>query len=192
MQDIWLLTWCFEGWKGEANFVSFAEAKKTMREMIRDKIDFMEYTDVIYSDQEESSPRYQIGKYIENFFLDISFPQRKEDILVAEYADDEWQASLTADSIQSSEMESWCQEVYATIRTDFVLMEDPDKCYNFYLMDPYNPEGIGLVEGTEYTISLRRATDEDGEFTDWGAKIIGTVREDGVVIVPREEFEDWE
>ena len=77
-----------------------------------------------------------IVKYINNFFRGNL---TQEDSLVVDYGGD-FNLCINKEGINMEEAEDYLLNVFLTIQTDFLTVDDEDKNYSLYVYDPYDAD----------------------------------------------------
>ena len=78
-----------------------------------------------------------IVKYINHFFRG---KLTQEDSLVVDYSGEGFNLCINKEGIDMEEAEDYCLNVYLTIQTDFLTVDDEDKNYSLYIYDPYDAD----------------------------------------------------
>ncbi|MBR5280516.1 MAG: hypothetical protein IKU26_06090 [Clostridia bacterium] len=158
MKDKWILKWQITRFGTSDEYDSFEEAKAVFRNKIAREIEFGNYLDVIVENLETQDNGEKIADFLTKFFGNSL---EAEDVVEGKITG-EFEASFNADGFAMKESESYRQQVYPTIETNFIFMDDPEKEYRFYFNDPYNCNGIDYdFDGYDYELILRKKTKED-------------------------------
>ena len=183
MKDKWILKWQITRFGTSDEYDSFEEAKTVFRDKIAREIDFDNYFELIEEELESQENGEKIAGFLTNFFENSL---EAEDVIEAEI-DGEFEATFNANGFEMKESESYGQQIYPTIESNFIFMDDPEKEYHFYFNDIYNPNGIDYdFDGYDYELILRKKTKED--YMEW----VGIHNEDGTTTWIQKLPDDFE
>ncbi len=155
----WKLIWCIARFGDEEEFDTFEEAKSVFRKKISREVsdEWEEIFDFLEKELEEETD----GEEIMNFLKKFADNELEEsDVIETEYHG-KFHLTINADGIDMAEDEDYGQQVYPTISSNFIFMDDPNIFYHFTFIDYYDPD---LMPGTEYNgygyfITLNKVTD---------------------------------
>ena len=157
--DKWKLRWSIAYFGDEEEFDTFEEAKSVFRKKIsrelRDELE--EIFEILEKDLEEETDGEEIMNFLKKF---VDNELEESDVIETEYHG-KFHLTINADGIDMAEDEDYGQQVYPTIESNFIFMDDPNKVYAFVFHDYYDPN---LIPGTEYNgyqyyIRLEKVTD---------------------------------
>ena len=155
----WKLRWSIACFGDEEEFDTFEEAKSVFRKKISREVsdEWFDVLDSLEDDLEEETD----GEEIMNFLKKFADNELEEsDVIETEYHGN-FHLTINADGIDMAEDENYGQQVYPTISSNFIFMDDPNKVYRFEFIDYYDYD---LAPGTEfngygYCIILEKVTD---------------------------------
>lgn len=133
--DKWKLTWQITKYGDEELFDSFEEAKAAFRNKISREIDFSDSEDSFADELEEEENGEEIMNFLEKFMKN---EDEESDYVEGDYEGD-FTLSINQFGINIEEDESYGEQVYPTITSNFIQMDDPNKEYRFEYIDYYDP-----------------------------------------------------
>ena len=96
---------------------------------------FWNYESAVREDLDEDGEDGEaIVQYIKDFFCGNL---TQEDSLVVDYSGEGFNLCINKEGIDTEEAEDYCLDVFLTIQTDFLTVDDEDKKYTLYVYDPY-------------------------------------------------------
>ena len=90
-----------------------------------------------YHLDEEGEDGEAIVQYINDFFCGNL---TQEDSLVVDYSGEGFNLCINKEGIDTEEAEDYFLNVFLTIQTDFLTVDDEDKNYSLYVYDPYDAD----------------------------------------------------
>ncbi len=155
----WKLIWSIAYFGDKEEFDTFEEAKSVFRKKISREVssEWNEIFDILENKFEEETDGEEIMDFLEKF---SDNELEESDVIETEYHGD-FHLTINDDGIDMAEDENYGQQVYPTISSNFIFMDDPNKVYEFVFHDYYDPN---LDPGTEYNgyqywIRLEKVTD---------------------------------
>ena len=183
MKDKWILNWQITRYGTSNEYDSFEEAKNALRTKIAREIDFKNYLEHMEDELDSSDCGEAIANFLTKFFNNTL---EENDVIETSF-DGNFNSSFNADGFEMKESEFYGQQIYPTIESNFVFMNDPEKRYHFYFNDPYNANGIDPdFDGYDYEITLRKKTKED--YMEW----VEVEKEDGSISFIQKLPDDFE
>ena len=102
------------------------------------EIFFWNHEDMVRDDLDEDGEDGEaIVQYMRDFFCGNL---TQEDSLVVDYSGEGFNLCINKEGINTEEAEDYCLNVFLTIQTDFLTVDDEDKNYSLYVYDPYDAD----------------------------------------------------
>ena len=144
----WKVRWSISHYCGDFSnfdaetFDNFDSAKakfyEKMEEVCKDFFWDTEYDVCVREDLDEDGEDGEaIVQYINDFFCGNL---TQEDSLVVDYSGEGFNLCINKEGIDTEEAEDYCLNVFLTIQTDFLTVDDEDKNYSLYVYDPYDAD----------------------------------------------------
>ena len=137
----WKVRWTIEASDFDAEtFDNFDSAKAKFYEKMEEGCEFLfgNYEDIVRYDLDEAGEDgEEIVQYIYDFFCGNL---TQEDSLVVDYSGEGFNLCINKEGIDTEEAEDYCLNVFLTIQTDFLTVDDEDKNYSLYVYDPYDAD----------------------------------------------------
>ena len=123
MKDCWILEWQITRFGTRDEYDSFEEAKNVFRDKIAREIKIENYFDSIEEELELHEDGEKIANFLTKFFENSL---EAEDVVEAEIEGD-FEGSINADAFEMKESENYGQQIFPTIQSNFIFMDDPEK-----------------------------------------------------------------
>ncbi len=155
MKEKWILDWRITRFRDRMEFDTFEEARDVFRNKIAREIDVPEYLDFLSEELETAVDGEQIAEFLSRFFRN----ELTEEHLIETDFFGEFEATFSREGFKMAESEYCDLQSYPTIESNFVMMEDPERAYHFYFVDPYDTDGVNPdFCGYDYELNLRKET----------------------------------
>ena len=121
-------------------FDNFDSAKAKFYEKMEEVYEdfFLNCEDGVRDDLDEDGEDGEaIVQYMRDFFHGNL---TQEDSLVVDYSGRGFNLCINKGGIDMEEAEDYCLNVFLTIQTDFLTVDDEDKNYTLYIYDPYDAD----------------------------------------------------
>lgn len=155
----WKLSWDIARFGDDEEFDTFEEAKSVFRKKISREV--REEWEHLFYALEDNLKDFRYGEKIMNFLKKFADNELEESDVIEIGLIDDFFLTINADGIDMTDNEVFEQNVYPTIFSNFIFMDDPNKGYRFEFIDYYDPHLVPRknFKGYGYYIRLAKVTD---------------------------------